>query len=74
MKRETGGNPVRSRHCDREFSAEMSLRKREDAENDELKSGDLLELGRVILTVYGMSFMFWSALYRYTPEGVFFLH
>ncbi len=36
----------------------MSLRKREDAENDELKSGDLLELGRVILTVYGMSFMF----------------
>lgn len=47
MKRETGGNPVRSRHCDREFSAgvchcDSSIYREKAAGSDDLKSGDLL--------------------------------
>ena len=43
MKRETGANPVRSRHCNRERAAIMSLRKPwEGAARCELKSGELL--------------------------------
>ena len=46
IKRETGENPVRSRHCDRERKAKKPLKSFlwEGADRDDLKSGDLLAL------------------------------
>lgn len=46
IQRETGANPARSRHCDSEWKANMSLEMLlwEGADRDDLKSGDLLVL------------------------------
>ena len=72
INRETGANPVRSRHCDRELQGNQALKSLGNLcflgrhlWSGELKSGDLLAaVGSVILTVYKKRLIFVSSCFR----------
>lgn len=50
IDRETGANPVRSRHCDRECMQKMPLTKvGKVCMDDELESGELLAMDKCVL-------------------------